>query len=279
VSDTSAADPTTGGDIGEVEYEEVELPFEEPVEEPQRQYIEVDDPDNRFTRVRVDGEDVEVPYSELVKGYSREADYTRKTQALAQQRQEAEQALIIQRALQANPRQTVAWLAEQAGLTVAQPQQAPAPEEDDRYADPLEREIAAERQARLALEQRLNQREMDERVGQALNDLRTQHGATDDEVREVVQVAMNGNYPIELLPMIYKSITLDRLQARVQAARAAKVKQEAETTRRTAAKSQASTAVTSRTTGANGLTNSTQLQERPTLRQAIEDAWEQANRS
>ena len=38
--------------------------------------------------VRVDGEELEVPLPELIAGYSRQADYTKKTQALASQRQE-----------------------------------------------------------------------------------------------------------------------------------------------------------------------------------------------
>ena len=38
--------------------------------------------------VKIDGEEVEVPLSELQQGYSRNADYTKKTQALAEQRKE-----------------------------------------------------------------------------------------------------------------------------------------------------------------------------------------------
>ena len=41
-------------------------------------------------RVKVDGEEVEVPLEELLKGYSRTADYTRKTQAIAEARKQAE---------------------------------------------------------------------------------------------------------------------------------------------------------------------------------------------
>jgi mRNA-degrading endonuclease YafQ of YafQ-DinJ toxin-antitoxin module len=37
-------------------------------------------------KVKVNGEEVEVPLSELQKGYSREADYTKKTMALAEER-------------------------------------------------------------------------------------------------------------------------------------------------------------------------------------------------
>jgi hypothetical protein len=38
-------------------------------------------------KVKVNGEEVEVPLSELTKGYSREQDYTKKTMALAEERQ------------------------------------------------------------------------------------------------------------------------------------------------------------------------------------------------
>jgi hypothetical protein len=41
-------------------------------------------------RVKVDGEEVEVPLDELLKGYSRTADYTRKPQAIAEARKQAE---------------------------------------------------------------------------------------------------------------------------------------------------------------------------------------------
>lgn len=44
-------------------------------------------------RVKVDGEEVEVTLDELQKGYSRTQDYTRKTQALAEQRKAAEAEL------------------------------------------------------------------------------------------------------------------------------------------------------------------------------------------
>lgn len=45
--------------------------------------------------VKVDGQDIEVSLDELIKGYSRQSDYTKKTQEIAEQRKEA-QALIEQ---------------------------------------------------------------------------------------------------------------------------------------------------------------------------------------
>lgn len=51
-------------------------------------------------RVKVDNEELEVDVDELIKGYSRTSDYTKKTQALAEQRKqiEAERAKVVEAA-------------------------------------------------------------------------------------------------------------------------------------------------------------------------------------
>jgi len=48
-------------------------------------------------KVRVDGEELEVPLDDLLRGYSRTSDYTRKTQALAESRKTAEAELTAVR--------------------------------------------------------------------------------------------------------------------------------------------------------------------------------------
>ena len=68
----------------ESEDEEEESPEEEETEE------EVDTP-NVYT-VKINGEDHEVTEDELIKGYSRQADYTKKTQELSQYRSQLDQA-------------------------------------------------------------------------------------------------------------------------------------------------------------------------------------------
>ena len=68
----------------ETEYEEAESPEEEETEE------EVDTPD--VYTVKINGEDHEVTEDELIKGYSRQADYTKKTQELSQYRSQLDQA-------------------------------------------------------------------------------------------------------------------------------------------------------------------------------------------
>lgn len=279
MSDVPAGDPGSGEIVEAVEQtQNVETATPETVEAPPRRYVEIDDPDDRYTRVKVADEEVEVPYSELVRGYSRTADYTRKTQELAQQRAEADYGIRLQQALQANPQATIRYLAEQAGFQLGQqPQQAPEPEPE--YLDPLEREIATERNARMALEQRIAQREMDEQVDRTVDGLRRQYNASDEDIQATIALAMRGNYPVDALPMIFKSLTLDKLQARAQAAQLAQQQKQAETDRRQGSAAAATRVVSNgQSTSSNALTNRSALQERPTFRQAALAAFEEIER-
>jgi len=70
-------------DDAEIEYDdEAELDEEDGEEEATSQEL----PDDVTVKVKVDGEEVEVTLAELRNGYSRTSDYTRKAQALAEER-------------------------------------------------------------------------------------------------------------------------------------------------------------------------------------------------
>lgn len=85
--------PETEGVEQEVlEAEASESDAESEVTEGEEEAEEAPQPAQTF-RVKVDGEEVEVPLDELLKGYSRTADYTRKTQAIAEARKQAEAEL------------------------------------------------------------------------------------------------------------------------------------------------------------------------------------------
>ena len=73
----------------EEEEGQVEEETEEEVEEEEETEI-VAEEDLKYT-IKVDGKDYEVDIEELKNGYQRQADYTRKSQALAEQRKETEQ--------------------------------------------------------------------------------------------------------------------------------------------------------------------------------------------
>lgn len=55
-------------------------------------------PEVQLVKVKVDGEEIEVPFDEVLKGYSRTADYTKKTQQIAEVRKKAEEEAETARA-------------------------------------------------------------------------------------------------------------------------------------------------------------------------------------
>lgn len=75
---------------GEVEVEQEETFDEAEVIEGDEQEAFEEDATERFT-VKVDGEEIEVGLDELVNGYSRQSSYTKKSQALSQERKEFEE--------------------------------------------------------------------------------------------------------------------------------------------------------------------------------------------
>ena len=81
---------------------------------PERTYLP-DDYATHHVKVKVDGEEQDVPLSEALGGYQRQADYTRKTQELARQQESAQFAITLQRALENNPSATLRILQEQYG--------------------------------------------------------------------------------------------------------------------------------------------------------------------
>lgn len=101
----SPEEPDPEQEEGDPEGEEVGEEPDESEQEP-----EDEDPEATFT-VRIDGQEVEVPASELVKGYMRQNDYTRKTQLLGSQRRQLEDANQLMIALERNPEQTLKVLA------------------------------------------------------------------------------------------------------------------------------------------------------------------------
>lgn len=108
-------------------------------------------------RVKVDGEEVEVTLDELQKGYSRTQDYTRKTQALAEQRKAAEAEFEQVRQERAYYAQMLNALQEQLS------QQEPQPDWDALYQEnPMEwvrqRELFREKQEKLQAVQSEKQR-------------------------------------------------------------------------------------------------------------------------
>jgi len=110
---------------------------------------------------KVDGVEQQVSLSELRDGYQRQADYTRKTQELASERERLQQAEAIVSALESDPTGTLTALGQAFGVDNQQPQPQSSYDEWQEEPDPtsqrlqsLEAQVAA--QARTHRQQALD---------------------------------------------------------------------------------------------------------------------------
>jgi hypothetical protein len=212
-------------------------PTEQLVDDAPRDYLDLDQYGNHVARVKVDGEELEVPIKEALQGYSRTADYTRKTQELAQQRQAAEYALTVERALRAQPEETLRLLAKQYGVQFEQspPQiQREQPSYNDglddepyRQADPVMQRIEAQQQVIDSMAEREAQREASTQLRAAIGGLQTKYQLDDATAREVVQTALQAHVGPEWFETIYKNIAFDRAHRARAEAQAVRGRQEA----------------------------------------------------
>ena len=91
-SEEVSKDEPEPSDVESEEESEEEAEEEDSEESPEEDEPEEESETETVYTVRVDGKDVEVTEDELLKGYSRQADYTKKTQELAEYRKEMDNA-------------------------------------------------------------------------------------------------------------------------------------------------------------------------------------------
>ena len=107
------------------------------------EYVDPSAFDGKYVKVKVDGTDIDVPFGEAIQGYQRQADYTRKTQELAAQREQLGYAQTLQQALETNPQETIDLLTRHYGVATANQMVADAQNEPQvpEFDDPLEKRI------------------------------------------------------------------------------------------------------------------------------------------
>jgi hypothetical protein len=204
IFDVPDVDPTEGGQVGEVDDESLGSAAPE---------LPVDEYADHYVTVKVDGEEVRVPLNEALAGYSRQADYTRKTQELAQQRQELQWANAIREALDNNPAQTIDLLAKHYGISHAEAKQM---SDDfgfgDDWSTPADTKVQDLEKRISAFEQRQAYEELERTVAS----LQQKYGE-DFDANEVIAVALANN--IDNLEAAYKQVAFDRVAARAEAAK------------------------------------------------------------
>jgi hypothetical protein len=105
VVDDSGSDDLDG-ELGEVE--ELEVGDETDGEVPS--YLDPETVGSHLVRIKVDGEEIEVPLSEALAGYSRQSKFTKEMQGLAAQREQIKLGAAIEAALRTDPATAIAAL-------------------------------------------------------------------------------------------------------------------------------------------------------------------------
>ena len=182
-------------DTGEEVQEEVEIEAESEAPEPElteteetEEVTEQESSEDKYYPIKLDGEDMEITLDEALQGYQRQSDYTKKTQALANERKqvEAEKDALSRQINQY--KQNVDRLVQEQ-----QSQQPVEPDWDKLYEDdPLQwmkqkEEIRSQKEKALELQQeqfRLQQQQNQEQQAQMQEYLTQQHTTLVDNIPE-----------------------------------------------------------------------------------------------
>lgn len=219
-SSETAVDPAESGQVDNVAEVTAEAPQEE------LDLFDYTDVADKVVKIQVDGQEVAVPLKEALSGYQRQADYTRKTQELAEQRKQVQFAASLAESLAKDPASTLQALQQHYGLSAPiQDQQV-----EEEYLDPAEKQLRQLEQRIAAFEQ---SKAMDE-LTRTVDSLQSKYGE-DFNADEVVAKALAiGSTDLEA---VFKQITFDKVystaseakkklmeeQARVEAKRSASV--------------------------------------------------------
>lgn len=146
-------------DSPDTETEDEVVESDEDEDEETDEVSDAEESDDEKYVVKVDGEEIEVTLDELAKGYQRQADYTRKTQALAAEREELAAYKVLAEALQDDPEAVVRAMAERFGVNLGSSVDNTlngVPLDPD---DPTEGELLRLRQQMAEMERKLGQTE------------------------------------------------------------------------------------------------------------------------
>ena len=255
-------DPTDGGQVE---------PQGDIAPEPEPDYLDLDAYGNHYARVKVDGEELEVPVAEALQGYQRQADYTRKTQELSERSQQVQFWESVDQAMQVDPQATLSFLQNHYGIGQAQVAANTSYEEpeEDWFADPSEKRIAQLEQQLQSVTQHFEQQQASQLLDQVVVNLQQKYGE-DFNAREVISAALDRNISDpRMLESVYKEMAFDRLMAKQAAQADAEAKREQDAERRRQAAQDAATTV-SQGSGSNGAVQTPTPASRP---KTIQEAW------
>ena len=142
-------------------------------------------PEEPAYTVKIDGEEQQVTLEELQQGYQRQADYTRKTQEVAAERQRLYEAEQIVSALEADPEATIQTLMSSFNINPARDQaEYQKQAEEWEMMDDNERKVAMLEQRLQQQDQMLQQRFAQQDKAQRIQQIEREVSALQDKYGE-----------------------------------------------------------------------------------------------
>jgi hypothetical protein len=161
-------------------------------------YFTWDEYADRPVKLNIAGEEIDVPLKEALAGYQRQADYTRKTQELSEQRKQVQFGSALQEALQNDPKSTLELLKQHYGLEEQQSS------EDELLLDPVEKQYRQLESRMKAFEQQKALNDLEKTV----ESLSRKYGDAFDADEIIAKALATGNSNLEA---VYKQTAFDRI--------------------------------------------------------------------
>ena len=161
-------------------------------------YFTWDEYADRPVKLNIAGEEIDVPLKEALAGYQRQADYTRKTQELSEQRKQVQFGSALQEALQNDPKSTLELLKQHYGLEEQQSS------EDELSLDPVEKQYRQLESRMKAFEQQKALNDLEKTV----ESLSRKYGDAFDADEVIAKALATGNSNLEA---VYKQTAFDRI--------------------------------------------------------------------
>ena len=161
-------------------------------------YFTWDEYADRPVKLNIAGEEIDVPLKEALAGYQRQADYTRKTQELSEQRKQVQFGSALQEALQNDPKSTLELLKQHYGLEEQQSS------EDELSLDPVEKQYRQLESRMKAFEQQKALQDLEKTV----ESLSRKYGDAFDADEVIAKALATGNSNLEA---VYKQTAFDRI--------------------------------------------------------------------
>ena len=144
----------------------------EPTQEVDNLETSTEVPEEPGYTVKIDGEEQQVTLEELQQGYQRQADYTRKTQEIAAERDRLQQAEAIVSALEHDPEGTLQTLAHSFNVTSISQQNSNSEVSEYEEIDPTQKKLV-ELESKIAKQEQVQRIQ---RVEREVNTLQEKYG-------------------------------------------------------------------------------------------------------